>query len=810
MSWLSNIRDDDLVVCTASDTKTYTISGSLFKTFFETPPPWNIHPGGIFHIKDGNNAVKLNVSVPVQAYSVDYADLGLVTEVPAGQEMVLAVPEDCTELFANNTGTWNFGNLTDTGKVENMESLFLNCSNFNGLIEGKFGGWNLSSCTSLRKTFDGCTVFNKPLIFLNTEKVDDLVDTFKNCSAFNQDINGWDVSGVKNLQGTFAGCTVFNSDLDTWDVSRCTRYFATFRDCKAFNGNVETWDISAGKKFSQMFRNCENFEGSLHDWINIHAPEVDMMFMNAKKFAGDLSLWDVSKIENFNSMFEGAERFNADISFWQTEVAKKMDKMFKNAKAFNYDLKLWCVIDIKSEPTEFDLGADAWTGGTAARPKWGTCVIPMPWELWNGGVFHVKDLTGPLYFGGMYQAFRPDGTSIGRPNVVFPPEEAIILVPPTRSGDEYQSGIFDNYQNETVNWNFGDKTNLLRMDYTTRMFRNCKSFNGSFGSSWNMSNITNMKAMFYNCVVFNKSIGSWRPGSGHKNGLTDTSEAFSACRKFNSELNSWDTSRVTNMSEMFNMLPTYQGGGVFNGNISGWNTSNVADMSGMFEMGDFNGDITNWNVTNLVNAANMFQYCEKYNKQSGLSKWNPTKLENVYAMFNGNKAMVNSNLNSWKVAPLTNMSRFLQGTGHSVVTIGEFNTTNVTDMSYLFASTFANPGTGTGSWDVSNVTNFSNFACTESTVNGFATNLSNWDVSNAVNMSQMFLYAYQYNFPMNKWNTSKVTNMNNMFYRILSLNQDLTGWCVRKITSRPNRFSEMAASKEPKWSQCPGNEDGLG
>ena len=808
MSWLTNIEDDDLVVCTASDRDTYTISGALFKTFFDTPPPWSIHLGGIFHIKDGDSVVKLNVSVPVQAYNVDYDDLGLITEIPTGQEIIIAAPEDCTELFANNTGTWNFGRFTDTTFVENMKGMFLNCSSFNGLIEGKFGGWNIQNNTSLQETFEGCTIFNQPVNFLNGGNVITMQDTFKSCPAFNQDINGWNVSGCESLAGTFMDCTDFNQDLDNWDVSKVKRFVSVFRGCTNFNGNVDTWDIRSGDTFGKMFFNATSFEGSLHDWIDIRGNNLSEMFRNAKKFNGDISLWDVSKVENFNSMFEGAEVFDADIEFWQTEVAKSMDKMFKNAKAFNRDLKIWCVSDISSKPPEFDTGATSWTGGDATRPDWGNCTIPMPWELWNGGVFHVKNMTHNLRLGKSYQVFRLDGTSMGMISSVPTGQDAIILVPPTRRDTDY--GIFENHNNDLVNWNFGEKTKLTRMDYTVRMFKNCKNFNGSFGPNWDMSNITNMHGMFSNCFVFNQSISSWRPGSKHKDGLKDSSQAFMAARKFNRELNSWDMSKVTNMSEMFNMMPTYNGGGVFNANISGWNTSNVTDISGMFEAGEFNKDISNWNVTNVVNAAKFLQYNKDYDKQSSLSKWNPTKLEDAYAMFNGNSKMANSNFNSWKVAPLTNMAYMFAGTGHSIVTVGEFNTTNVTNMAHCFASTFANPGTGVGNWDVSNVTNFSNFAGTENTINGFSENLSNWDVSNATNMHQMFMYAYQYNSPMNKWNTAKVTNMTNMFFRHNNLTQDLSMWCVRKLPSRPSNFSDMSASKEPKWGQCPGNEDGLG
>jgi surface protein len=46
---------------------------------------------------------------------------------------------------------------------------------------------------------------------------------------------------------------------------------------------------------------------------------------------------------------------------------------------------------------------------------------------------------------------------------------------------------------------------------------------------------------------------------------------------FNGNIGGWDTSKVTDMSNMFN------GASAFNGNIGGWNTRSVTDMSRMFD-----------------------------------------------------------------------------------------------------------------------------------------------------------------------------------------------------------------------------------
>ena len=77
-------------------------------------------------------------------------------------------------------------------------------------------------------------------------------------------------------------------------------------------------------------------------------------------------------------------------------------------------------------------------------------------------------------------------------------------------------------------------------------------------------------------------------------------------------ISSWDTSLITDMSNLFKFVPEFQWPGgwtssTFNENISGWNTSNVTDMSGMFNGAAlFDQDISGWNTSNVTNMSYMF------------------------------------------------------------------------------------------------------------------------------------------------------------------------------------------------------------
>uniref|UniRef100_A0A6C0ADE8 BspA family leucine-rich repeat surface protein n=1 Tax=viral metagenome TaxID=1070528 RepID=A0A6C0ADE8_9ZZZZ len=70
------------------------------------------------------------------------------------------------------------------------------------------------------------------------------------------------------------------------------------------------------------------------------------------------------------------------------------------------------------------------------------------------------------------------------------------------------------------------------------------------------------------------------------------------------DISKWDTSSVTDMSEMFSYSQ-------FNGNISKWDTSNVTNMSHMFSYSQFNGNISKWDFSNLNHNINKIGLVKK-------------------------------------------------------------------------------------------------------------------------------------------------------------------------------------------------------
>ena len=97
------------------------------------------------------------------------------------------------------------------------------------------------------------------------------------------------------------------------------------------------------------------------------------------------------------------------------------------------------------------------------------------------------------------------------------------------------------------------------------------------------------------------------------------------------------------------------------GDISEWDTSKITDMSNLFryDAKEFNADISKWNVSNVENMKGMFAYAEQFN--SDISDWDVSKVKNMESMFADTKSF-NQPLNKWgtKITKVTNMNKMFR------------------------------------------------------------------------------------------------------------------------------------------------------
>ena len=166
-----------------------------------------------------------------------------------------------------------------------------------------------------------------------------------------------------------------------------------------------------------------------------------------------------------------------------------------------------------------------------------------------------------------------------------------------------------------------DAPDLSNTNSLSGTFWNCFKL-GSNGTmnSWNTSSVTDMFNVFYYASSFNQPIGSWDTSS-----VTRMSSMFSYAEAFNQDIGNWDTSKVTDMSSMFVSAIS------FNQDISSWDVRAVTDMNKMFfNATSFNIDIGSWNISKVVSMEYMFGLItlgtEIYDQI--LIKWSELTLQN--------------------------------------------------------------------------------------------------------------------------------------------------------------------------------------
>jgi surface protein len=266
---------------------------------------------------------------------------------------------------------------------------------------------------------------------------------------------------------------------------------------------------------------------------------------------------------------------------------------------------------------------------------------------------------------------------------------------------------------------------------------------------WGDISWSNMERAFYGC----NSLQVTTTDVPDLSGVTSMFYMFAGCTILNSpaNINTWNTSAVTNISSMF------RGASSFNQPIGNWNTSAVTDMSSMFRGAtSFNQPIGNWNTAGVTNMRFMFGFASSFNQPIG--NWNTSGVTNMEYMFGG-------------------ATSFNQP-------IGNWNTSGVTNMAAMFAS-----------------------------ASSFNQPIGNWNTSVVTNMEYMFSGATSFNQPIGNWNTSVVTNMSNMFYYVNVFNQDLGAWTLNSNVDLTSIFDNNGMNCENYsatlvgWSNNPNTPD---
>jgi len=548
--------------------------------------------------------------------------------------------------------------------------------------EGYLTGVNSfgTSLTSLTGAFYGATTsFTVPTSI--PTGITDFSYAFANANAFNDpNISSWapSASGVSaiNMSYMFQNALVFNQNISGWDTHTVTNMSYMFSGATAFNnGGVAfnstgtggaSWDLQKVTNATYMFQNDTGLDNgttiSMTNW-NIGAT--------------------TSNAASLSYMFTGASNFNSNISTWDTHTVINTSYMFSGAAKFN-------------------------NGGQSLAAGNATALVPA--NAW--------DLEKVQTFTYMFQndTGLDNGTNIAVSNWQMGTTAASA---PTLT---YMFSGATNFNSDIHTWNTKTVTDMSFMfSGDTSFDNNGQSLNssGTGGSTWDLENVKTFASMFagdtgldnatYGGVI---SMTGWNPGAS----VTPTAAVptllnmFNGATNFDSDLSTWNTSAVVNMSYMFS-------GTIFNNhsvnNLSSWDVRNVQNFSYMFNNDThINIPMAGWNLgtfwNGVVTTDHMFFGATAFNQD--ISSWVTNTVINMSYMFDGdtnfnqNIATGTINVNQWNVGNVTTMQDMFYNDTYFNWNISNWNTGKVTTMQQMFYGAAAtNMNQNLGNWNVTSI-----------------------------------------------------------------------------------------------------------
>ncbi|MGJ1431402.1 MBG domain-containing protein [Sphingobacterium spiritivorum] len=788
-----------------------------------------------------------------------------------------------------NMGSWNTSNVT------NMASMF----NFTPAFNQDIGSWNTSNVTNMAWLFNNAILFNQDIGNWNTAAVTSMEGMFAYTSVFNQDISNWNTQNVTNMSGMFNQAIAFNQNIGSWDTQNVINMNWMFAGAQVFNQDIGSWNTSNVIYMSYMFNDAIEFNQDIGNWNTLNVTDMDGMFNNAILFNKDIGSWDIQNVINMNGMFAFNNMLNQDISNWNTQNVTNMSGMFYNARAFNQNLDKWqlnAAVDMANmfdnsgldcqnysltlvgwannanTPSGRNLGADGRTYGTnaeAARtlltgtkgwtitgdsPSGQSCGIPQTITVTDivktyGDAPFIPNATASSGLEVSYEsadnsiaeAFQDaaDGNKwklkinkAGQVNITakqagdatYNPASDVIfkltinkaVLSVTADAQTKEHGATDPvltytatgfvYTDDqtvltgTLSRTAGEvagsypinqgtlNTENYTINYTGANLTITNS-TGDFVTVWDLSKFGTLgnQIEFKLATATDEVVNySWTSAQGHSGSGTIPANSTSYSFDTGYPLNQLVTLRIvpTNL-KAFSIDEVLGRSSLMD--VAQWGTAQWSTMNKAFSGGE-NVNVSATDIpdlSQLTDMSYMFSGCNTLDGLANINNWNTENITNMSFAFSSTH-LFNRDMSNWNTANVTNMNKMFAGATIFNQDISGWNTAKVTDMSYMFenAKAFDQP---IGTWNTAAVTNMSYMF---SGATAFNQNISSWNTANVTDISNMFREATVFNQPVGNWNTDKISRMRNVFQQAKAFNQDISSWNTANVTDMGFVFYE--------------------
>lgn len=449
-----------------------------------------------------------------------------------------ARPKSCDQWFYLFEGLTKIEHLDylNTSEVENMRSMFSNCTSLETLDLSSF---NTEKVTNMSEMFVGSTnlrTINLPKGFIGSN-VTDLNGMFRGCASLTElDLSGSNAEKVKDMGGMFYGCVALsNLNLSGFKTGSLTDMQFLFSSCQS----LESLDLSGF--------NTEN------------VTSMESMFSQCSSLRSlDLSSFNTSKVIDMKLMFYKCTNLESiDLSSFDTENLQQMAHMFYSCtKLAMLDLSSFATPNMTSMLCAFQYCKNLKT-------------------IYVTSAFTTDKVTeGPYAFAGCVNLpnYNPDKTGVEMAHT----GEGGYLTAATASWVRWDAptGTLSFHRGATKP--VGD--NIYELQYGNRQDWNDHAAEIKklvFKAGFRDETHTTCSNWFNGCTNLTSIEGIENLNTSN---VKNMSGMFALCSNLETlDLSHFNTERVTTMAQMF-----YGCTKLHDLNISSFNTENVTSMNQMF------------------------------------------------------------------------------------------------------------------------------------------------------------------------------------------------------------------------------------
>ena len=750
-----------------------------------------------------------NIIDPNAPYAVILSDGKTLQFRHDGQRLTMPT----LKTYNLNTADYTPGWVSDGSNAEITSVTFLE-------------GFDNARPTSMHRWFEGMSnltsIWNAER--LNTSEVTDMANLFKDCAKLTSDkfdISQFTTSKVTDMSHMFDGCVMLTAlDVSHFDTQNVTDMASMFSGCiRLTTLNVSGLNTAKVTDMSKMFYDCGGFGGTLGtlDVTSFDTRQVtDMngMFYHISARV-DVTGFDTQNVTDMHEMFKNVSAEALDLHNFNTAKVTNMSSMFELC----YNLGTitvgegWTVENVTSSENMFRV-CSSLTGekGTRYQDENPTDKTYAHIDGGTGNPGYLTDINGPyaaLSQDGKTLTFYNDGQRLTRTEKTYSLSTSLTAQPEWRTDGTnatIEGVVFDESFAEarpvrTQSW-FAGMTNLTSLTGMENL---------------NTSEVTGMSSMFYGCT----SLTSLDLSHFNTSKVTSMTSMFNGCTGLTTlDLMTFDTGNTTTMSYLFygctNLTTIYAGGG--------WSTAKVdAEYSEhMFEgctslVGDkgtaFDANHTDKEYARVDGGTSAPGYFSGVPSYAALSADGKTltfycdmlrdsRPGKTYDLNEGNDSPGwNSDGNNANVTtvvfdpsfadarPTSTCSWFKDmGNLSSIIGMGNLNTSEVTDMSWMFSLCWGMDTFDLSHFDTQNVTDMSYmFNYCEGMTN---IDMSGFDTRNVMYMEGMFYECSALiDLDLSSFNTEKVKSFKDMFFDCVGLTSlDLSNFDTREAETMNQMF----------------------